>query len=450
MRSPRYLRIDGRPLLLIYRPDILPDAAATVARWRGRARELGLGELFLLCTSAFGFSDYEGYGFDGVIEFPPHAISLGEISDRVERLNSQFTGRVYDYEPWSKPRSRNWPSARTAASIPASCPPGTTRPASPAPATPSTTPRPTVTLRWLDAALDASSRLAPEGERLVFINAWNEWAEGAYLEPDRWFGHGFAQATRSALEARAPVIGPDHPLVARSRGAFRRQGDAVVLLHLFYPELIEEFAARLRGQPEVIVTFPSFWSEAELRRLAEALPGALLLPTENRGRDLAPFVLALRAAREAGYAVFCKIHGKRSPHMADGDRWRDELVGALLGPEPAARARQAFAEDPKLGLMAAAKARRQLGEQGVMHNNAEHTGRLGRLFGFSWDSETPFAAGSMFWGRVDAFAALADAPAAQLEFEPEMGRIDGTLAHALERSLAALVTAAGYQARFTL
>ena len=92
-RQARYLRVAGKPLLVVYRPDILPDAAATTARWRGRARELGLGELFLLCTNAFGFADYTGYGFDGLVEFPPHAISLGEITDRMERLNAQFRSR---------------------------------------------------------------------------------------------------------------------------------------------------------------------------------------------------------------------------------------------------------------------------------------------------------------------------------------------------------------------
>jgi lipopolysaccharide biosynthesis protein len=65
IRSPRYVRVDGKPLIVVYRPDILPDAPATAARWRERARQAGLGELFLLCTNAFGFSDYKAAGFDG-------------------------------------------------------------------------------------------------------------------------------------------------------------------------------------------------------------------------------------------------------------------------------------------------------------------------------------------------------------------------------------------------
>ena len=450
MRQPRYLQVEGRPLLLIYRPDILPDAAATVQRWRARARELGLGELFLLCTTAFGFTDYEGYGFDGVVEFPPHAISLGEITDAVERLNAQFTGRVYDYEAVVEAKVEELAERQDGRFFPGVMPAWDNEARKPGAGHAFHNAAPEPYRRWLEAALDATRRLSPPGERMVFVNAWNEWAEGAYLEPDRWFGHGFAQATRSALEAAAPRVMADHPLVARAEQAFRRRTEAVVLLHLFYPELIDEFAARLPADLDLIVTFSDLWDESEVRRLSEALPQARLIPVRNRGRDLMPFVTALRTAREDGYGLFCKVHGKRSPHRADGDQWRGELVGALLGPGAAARAQAAFAEDPRLGLLAAAKARRRLGEQGVMHNNAEAVGRLSRLFGFRDDAETPFPAGSMFWGRVAAFQPLADAPPAQLDFEPEMGRIDGTLAHALERSLAALVGAAGYEARFTL
>jgi len=60
---------------------------------------------------------------------------------------------------------------------------------------------PTGYRKWLvNAIRDTLARFDAADERIVFVNAWNEWAEGAHLEPDQKYGYAYLQATRDALE----------------------------------------------------------------------------------------------------------------------------------------------------------------------------------------------------------------------------------------------------------
>ena len=200
IRDPRYLRVGGKPVLVLYRPEILPDAKATTDRWRAKARAMGLGELRLLCTTAFGFQDYAGHGFDGIIDFPPHAIVEGEITKAVTPLHENFTGKVYDYPAVVRHKLSEL-SRVDAAYVPGVMPGWDNQARKPWAGHAFHNADPESYLTWLSGALTHAVARHPKGEAMVFVNAWNEWAEGAHLEPDQRFGHGWLEAVKNAADA---------------------------------------------------------------------------------------------------------------------------------------------------------------------------------------------------------------------------------------------------------
>ncbi len=72
LQDPRYIRIDGRPLLVVYRAGLLPDPLATARRWRHHCAGAGFGNPYLVMAQTWGDEDPRPFGFDAAVEFPPH------------------------------------------------------------------------------------------------------------------------------------------------------------------------------------------------------------------------------------------------------------------------------------------------------------------------------------------------------------------------------------------
>jgi lipopolysaccharide biosynthesis protein len=138
-----------------------------------------------------------------------------------------------------------------------------------------------------------------------------------------------------------------------------------------------------------------------------------------------------------------KLHTKRSPHERDGAAWRRKLVSALAasaGGGPIATALR----DPKAGLVCGASALMATAGDAMARNRSHCDALMARLGHAPLTDADRFVAGTMFWARLDALAPLATLKLTPEAFEPELGQIDGTLAHAVERIIAALAARQGY------
>ncbi|WP_202361144.1 glycoside hydrolase family 99-like domain-containing protein [Mesorhizobium sp. 131-3-5] len=199
-RDRRYIRIGGKPLLMIYRPGLFPSAAETAQRWRAYCREAGIGEIFLAYPQSFDKDDPAKFGFDAAVEFPPNLGKFREISDRIPTLKSGFRGKIFDWTELLN-RSRAYPQVPYTL-FRGLCPSWDNTARRMEAAHILMNASPSRYAEWLaNAVADTCDRFADFDSRLIFVNAWNEWAEGAYLEPDARYGYAYLQETRNVLSA---------------------------------------------------------------------------------------------------------------------------------------------------------------------------------------------------------------------------------------------------------
>jgi len=418
LRDPRYLRVDGKPLLLVYRPGLLPDAVTTAQRWRGWCRDNGIGEITLAYVQSFERPDPRQIGFDAAVEFPPNLASPTNITGQQRLLNPDFSGQVLDWRELAADYLRRpMPDYRLFPAINCGW---DNEPRRPGRGRTYLHASPRGYRDWLHATVHTRLVRAPANDRLVFINAWNEWAEGAVLEPDARLGHAWLQATRDAL--RPAAIKVDRL--------------PCLIVHAWYPELLGEILQTMRDSGQdfrVLVTTAPEKASAVRAELQRQGVDAEIVEDENRGRDILPFLRLADRLLDEGEQVVLKLHTKQSLHRSDGASWRRELLQQLLPVARTPAIASAFVTDETLGIVAPEGHVQRLDYYwGANQDNVRY---LATRIGIARPDPTSdhFIAGSMFWARLESLRDLLDSHLDASEFEPEQGQIDGTFAHAVER-----------------
>jgi|GEM_PF-4911042 len=241
LKDSRYYRHLGRPVVLVYRSEALPNAAGTAALWREEAKHAGLPGLYLLRVEGFlAGVDPAQHGFDAAVEFAPDWRCLTKrhylgadgqwrlpLSPTFSPVAGTLENQVFMYDDVVRamlakepPTYQRYPGVFPAWDNHA-------RRRKDAGATIIHDSSPEKYERFLTEVISRAERLAP-AERLVFINAWNEWGEGCYLEADQEYGHAYLAATAAALKAgqRRKLVLPKDPKpglkseVKRERGPF--------------------------------------------------------------------------------------------------------------------------------------------------------------------------------------------------------------------------------------
>lgn len=203
--DPRYIRVNEKPLFLIYRTDIIPELFSTVAAWRDAWHELGVGEVYLVCVESFTARPPSEGGFNASCEFFPHQIDpLKMVPDTISKNNYDIDARINDYAKLAKiVESRHSPHhIRFRGLIPSWDNAARRRKGG---ATLFINSGPDRYEKWLEYTVRKTVIERDGDERLIFINAWNEWGEGCHLEPDLRYGTAWLDATLRALQTSQHV-----------------------------------------------------------------------------------------------------------------------------------------------------------------------------------------------------------------------------------------------------
>lgn len=207
-RDPRYIRISGKPVFVIYRSNLFPNMRKSIEVMREEAHRCG-EELYLCRFESLRFlgKQYLDDGFDAAIDFQPrfHYIASQNFFKRqLEKCKRSYYMKrykvdLYDYKmnvdyalehlhhdyKWYPCVTPTWDnSCRRVNQVCLAYENST----------------PELYEHWLKTTLEKADVYSEE-ENFVFINAWNEWAEGNHLEPDIKWGRQYLEATQRAIDS---------------------------------------------------------------------------------------------------------------------------------------------------------------------------------------------------------------------------------------------------------
>lgn len=197
-RDRRYIKIDRRPVLFVYRAEIVPQIRTLAQKWRAVMQENGFEGIWLVSMQHFAKENPYEMGFDAAAEFAPCATpSSIPVSPRYyfrhwEELSKHMFFDIRDVVQHAvESQARPYPCIRC---ITPSWD-NTARKGKKG-ATVVYDSSPSVFRKFFISKIKETALAGYPMEGMLLINAWNEWGEGAHLEPDEKFGYRYLEVIR--------------------------------------------------------------------------------------------------------------------------------------------------------------------------------------------------------------------------------------------------------------
>ena len=244
-------------------------------------------------------------------------------------------------------------------------------------------------------------------DKLIFINSWNNWLEGSYLEPDEKYGYSILNSLSKA------IFNLTYKKINNTELLYLFNNKKIAVhAHVFYEDLINEIINRTNNIPfnfDLYITTTSLYKKKFIENYVEKYSKSYyynIKITKNKGRDVLPMLIQLKNIIKK-YKYICHIHSKKSKHSPKyGEAWRQYLYKNLLGNnEIISEILFDFEYYKKLGFIFPETFYECIKFTWYIKNkHKKNINYLLNIFfpGFIMGKKLEFPAGNMFWAKVEA------------------------------------------------
>lgn len=429
--SKYYIKLNGKPILGIYEPLIIIKFKNFISNLRKYAKKFGIGKIYIL--GAMNENQNSNYTklIDAYFEFPPKNINLNELlkneyyyyyegliyRDNYKNIyNKTYRGIMLEYDN-----------------------------------TPETLKDPIVFSNYSPEKFYLSIRKIIISKKIkkkiLFINGWNNWKEGIYLEPDDIYGFASINALSKAL------FNLTFEKDIHNLENLKINCKVVIQAHIFYKDLIEDIINKINNIP---IKFDLFIStnSIEIKNIIKeyVIKNSRanyfeIIIVKNKGRDVLPFLIQLRNNIKK-YKYICHIHSKKSKTSPEiGFAWRNYLYENLLGNEKIVSGILSdFENNYKLGFIFPDTFYDIIIHKQILTKKTLKYMKflLKRIFPkYKLGTKLDFPAGNMFWAKTNSIYQIFEIDLDKM-FDKEKDQTNDTIMHGIERIWLYLVKLNGY------
>ena len=429
LKDHRYIKINNKSALGIYEPFEITKLNKMIQNFREKSKEYEIGEIFILvCLNKKKINKIFNLNiFDGAYDFPSQN-SLGNFKVKFKKTFI-YNELIYKNSEYNYANSKNFSFFRCSMPQLDNCP----------------------CLKKKDIfdyyspeqfyfvnklIIDWTKKHYNKDNRYFFINSWNNWCEGTYLEPDQKYGYASINSLSKAIFNLTYIeqINLNH---------LNYDSQISVHVHLFYKDLINDI---IKFTNEIPVKFDLFISVCS-KNVKKAIEKYIFKNSKatfieikivsNKGRDVLPFLIQMKKVIKK-YKYICHIHSKKSFHINFGDKWRNYLYLNLLGnSQIISEILSEFEKYDKLGLIFPEPFYRVLTTFGkkITDSNIKYMNFIIKTIFQKYkisNNYFDFPEGNMFWAKVEAIYQIFEINIEKI-ISKENGKLDSTIIHGIER-----------------